>query len=67
MTKGAPTKIIAYLAELKAALHGAPAALIRDALADAEEFLRGEIPVIEDRTFFEAIRNNNERRLVKCA
>ena len=33
--------ISAYLAELKKCLKGQPAALIKDALADAEEYLRG--------------------------
>src|SRR5262245_15292832 len=38
----APTSIKAYLDALKKCLKGQPPALIQDALADAEEYLRGE-------------------------
>ena len=37
-----PTTIKAYLDALKVCLHGQPPALIQDALADAEEYLRAE-------------------------
>ena len=37
-----PTTIRAYLDALKACLRGQPPALIQDALADAEEYLRAE-------------------------
>ncbi|HTO39326.1 MAG TPA: sensor domain-containing protein [Rhizomicrobium sp.] len=44
MTTGQqPETVRAYLAALQAALKGAPPALIRDALTDAEEHLRNEI------------------------
>lgn len=55
MTRNAPTKVTDYLAELKTALHGAPAALIRDALADAEEFLRNEIAQSEGKSEAEVL------------
>ena len=43
MTASIPRTIAEYLAQLRAALHGADPALIQDALYDAEEHLRGEL------------------------
>jgi len=45
-----PRTVAAYLAALKNALKGAPAAVIRDALSDAEEYLRNEIAQNPDKT-----------------
>jgi len=39
----APRSIEAYLEQLRHALHGQDAAVIQDALYDAEEYLRAEI------------------------
>jgi uncharacterized membrane protein len=55
MTEASPTKVTVYLAELKTALSGAPTALIRDALADAEEFLRSEIAQSSGKTEAEVL------------
>ncbi|MGQ0742660.1 MAG: sensor domain-containing protein [Alphaproteobacteria bacterium] len=46
----APTTVRAYLDALKRALAGAPPALIRDALSDAEEHLRSEIAQNPDKS-----------------
>ena len=40
---GLPTTIPQYLAQLRAALHDADAAMVQDALYDAEEYLRSEL------------------------
>ena len=45
-----PETVNAYLAQLRAALKGAPAGLISDALADCEDHLNSEIAQSPDRT-----------------
>jgi Putative sensor len=46
----APRSIDDYLAQLRAALHGADPALIQDALYDAEEYLRAECAAHPDKS-----------------
>ena len=43
MNTALPTTIPAYLAQLRKSLAGADAAMIHDALYDAEEYLRAEL------------------------
>ena len=43
MSANAPRSIDEYLKQLRAALAGEDAALIQDALYDAEEYLRAEV------------------------
>ena len=49
MTQSAPRSIDQYLAQLRAALAGEDAALIQDALYDAEEYLRAEVAAHPDK------------------
>ncbi|MCZ6715857.1 MAG: sensor domain-containing protein [Gammaproteobacteria bacterium] len=49
MNKPAPRSIDAYLEQLRQALHGQDAAVIQDALYDAEEYLRAEVAGQADR------------------
>src|SRR5262249_31349132 len=46
----APATIASYLAELKRAMKGCPPAVIRDAMADAEEHMRNELAQDPNRT-----------------
>ena len=48
------TSIEGYLAALRAQLSGADPALVQDALYDAEEYLRAEVPDPSDGAAFEA-------------
>ena len=50
MTASAPRSIEQYLTQLRAALAGEDAALIQDALYDAEEYLRAEIAAHPDKS-----------------
>ena len=50
-----PTTIPDYLAQLRTALAGADAALVQDALYDAEEYLRSELAEHPDQTEAEVI------------
>jgi len=50
MTASAPRSIEQYLSQLRAALAGEDAALIQDALYDAEEYLRAEIAAHPDKS-----------------
>ena len=45
-----PTTIPAYLAQLRKSLEGADAAMIQDALYDAEEYLRAELAANPGKT-----------------
>ncbi len=49
MNMSAPRSIDAYLEQLRQALHGQDAAVIQDALYDAEEYLRAEVAGQADR------------------
>ncbi len=49
MNTSAPRSIDAYLEQLRQALHGQDAAVIQDALYDAEEYLRAEVAGQADR------------------
>lgn len=50
MTNAAPRSIDQYLAQLRTALAGEDAALIQDALYDAEEYLRAEVAAHPDKS-----------------
>ena len=50
MTASAPRSIDQYLTQLRAALLGEDAALIQDALYDAEEYLRAEVAAHSDKS-----------------
>ena len=50
MTASAPRSIGQYLSQLRAALAGEDAALIQDALYDAEEYLRAEVAAHTDKS-----------------
>jgi len=50
-----PTTITQYLAQLRAALQGADAAMVQDALYDAEEYLRSELAAQPGRSEAEVI------------
>jgi uncharacterized membrane protein len=50
MTAAAPRSIDQYLSQLRAALAGEDAALIQDALYDAEEYLRAEVAAHSDKS-----------------
>jgi len=52
---GLPTTISQYLAQLRAALQGADAAMVQDALYDAEEYLRSELAAQPGRSEAEVI------------
>jgi len=52
---GLPTTITQYLAQLRAALQGADAAMVQDALYDAEEYLRSELAAQPGRSEAEVI------------
>ncbi len=52
---GLPTTIAQYLAQLRAALQGADAAMVQDALYDAEEYLRSELAAQPGRSEAEVI------------
>ena len=55
MTTVLPTTIPAYLAQLRKSLQGADAAMIQDALYDAEEYLRAELAANPGKTEAEVI------------
>lgn len=55
MNAALPTSIPEYLERLRAALAGADPALVRDALYDAEEYLRSELAENPDRSEAEVI------------
>jgi uncharacterized membrane protein len=50
MNRTAPRSIQEYLSQLRQELHGADAALIQDALYDAEEYLRAEVAAHPDKS-----------------
>jgi uncharacterized membrane protein len=50
MSNTAPRSIREYLGQLRQELHGADAAMIQDALYDAEEYLRAEITAHPDKS-----------------